>query len=125
MGRTVAKCCECGDEREIVSGQLEGHPRCSKCDMAERRREGDSLHAAFAVRGHHRWVKEQREERKRLHRILTDVDESITLSEEQKASVYAMVHPQLQELLKSLKPRHKRVNELTGESELTVNTRPS
>jgi hypothetical protein len=106
--RKTGKCVDCtdGEDREIVSGQKDGHPRCRKHDMAHRRDEEEvAVRGHLAGLGHGRYMKERNENFKRLTRMVILVRETTCLTEGDAAEIKAILQPYLQLETDSLRPR--------------------
>src|SRR5216684_4506732 len=106
--RRMGTCVDCtdGEDRELVSGQKDGHPRCRKHDMEYRRKQEEvGVLAHLVGRGHARYMKERNENFKRLSHILVLVREVTCWKEAHATTMKAILREYLQEELDTLRPR--------------------
>lgn len=116
--RSIDKCMNCGDEREIVANRI-----CAKCYMARRREaeKRDEPSWASPDRSQRRYIAERNKMLVNLTKIVKIVDETPCLSPEDALAIKTVIRPYLLERAESLAPKLQ-VNTLTQNSELTTLT---
>ena len=113
--RSIDKCMNCGDEREIVANRI-----CAKCYMA-RRREAEKRDEPSWARPDHsqrRYIAERNKMLVNLTKIVKLVDETPCISPDDILAIKTVIRPYLLERAESLAPKLQ-VNTLTQNSELT------
>ena len=116
--RSIDKCMNCGDEREIVANRI-----CAKCYMARRREAEKRDEPSWAIpdRSQRRYIAERNKMLVNLTKIVKIVDETPCLSPEDALAIKTVIRPYLLERAESLAPMPK-VNTLTQKPELTPST---
>lgn len=102
MGRTIGKCVECGQTKE-----LRAHGRCTKCDKAwrdQKAREDDVL-GLMAGRGNRRYTKEQDHLLESTVKIIKTVGAEPGYPEEVAAAIMILMKPFLRDRYESLVPQ--------------------